>query len=349
MQIEIEKKDQTWRFDAEPGESILYAGLRAGVPLPYECATGTCGTCRARVKEGEVDEGWPEAPGKKRFKPERRDILMCQACATKDCNIAVGAAIKPFRDDDLDPAWHHGTGHDWERLTHDVIRFKINLDQPVTFHAGQFFVVEVPGMEGYRAYSMVNFEPDCQQLEFVVKRKTDGGFSDWLFEQATGEQPLKLFGPLGRATFHVDEAHDLFMVAGGSGIAGLLSILEHASETDHFIDHRATVFFGVRTPADLFFADRLCAIKRRHPDNITITVVYSESGVEDTTESTTQAEELAYDTGFVHDVALPQLPEGAPNTLIYLAGPPPMVDACIRNLVIDQQVPAQQIRYDKFG
>ena len=38
MLIEIEKKSQTYRFEAAEGEKILYAGLRAGVPLPFECA-----------------------------------------------------------------------------------------------------------------------------------------------------------------------------------------------------------------------------------------------------------------------------------------------------------------------
>jgi toluene monooxygenase electron transfer component len=33
--------------DCAPDETILLAGLRAGLALPYECASGGCGTCRA--------------------------------------------------------------------------------------------------------------------------------------------------------------------------------------------------------------------------------------------------------------------------------------------------------------
>jgi ring-1,2-phenylacetyl-CoA epoxidase subunit PaaE len=36
-------------------ESILEAGLRAGVELPYSCKSGACSTCRAKLTAGEVD------------------------------------------------------------------------------------------------------------------------------------------------------------------------------------------------------------------------------------------------------------------------------------------------------
>ena len=39
------------------------AGLKAGFPLPYECASGTCGACRASLVSGEVRELWARAPG----------------------------------------------------------------------------------------------------------------------------------------------------------------------------------------------------------------------------------------------------------------------------------------------
>ena len=43
-------------------ETILFAGLRAGLALPYECASGGCGTCRARLVAGRAASRWPAAP-----------------------------------------------------------------------------------------------------------------------------------------------------------------------------------------------------------------------------------------------------------------------------------------------
>jgi len=36
-------------------ESILTAGLRAGVPMAYSCTLGGCGSCMVRVLEGQVE------------------------------------------------------------------------------------------------------------------------------------------------------------------------------------------------------------------------------------------------------------------------------------------------------
>ena len=46
----------TRTFMLEKGkESILEAGLKAGVELPYSCKSGACSTCRAKLTSGEVD------------------------------------------------------------------------------------------------------------------------------------------------------------------------------------------------------------------------------------------------------------------------------------------------------
>ncbi len=43
-------------FTFEKGrESILEAGLKAGVEIPYSCKSGVCSTCRAKLTAGEVD------------------------------------------------------------------------------------------------------------------------------------------------------------------------------------------------------------------------------------------------------------------------------------------------------
>ncbi len=346
MLIEIEKRDQIHRFDAPANEKLLYAGLRAGIPLPYECATGTCGTCRARLSGGELDYGWAEAPGRKNLRSAKQEFLLCQATAQSDCSLIVPARIKPFRDDDFCPGHHNGIVSNWNRLTADVAQFEIRLPRPVQFHAGQFFIIKAPGISAHRAYSMINFEPETDTLEFVIKKKPGGAFSDWAFDDARDRDEVEVFGPLGRATFHPDEGHDLFMIAGGSGIAGLMSVLAKAAQSDYFDSHRVCLFFGVRTRADMFYADRLSAMQTRYADALSINIVLSD----ETTGSinASDGEPLPTCYGLVHNAALAALAPGTTNTMVYIAGPQPMVDACIRPLILDLQIPAQMVRYDKF-
>jgi len=93
MKIIVTARNGTRDFECEPGEKILHAGLRSGVELPYECATGTCGTCKARLTSGRAESEWPEAPGRKYFKAEG-DLLTCQSVAPS----ASAAPSSPERD-----------------------------------------------------------------------------------------------------------------------------------------------------------------------------------------------------------------------------------------------------------
>ena len=219
MKITVRTKQQNYTIACDDGERILYAALRCGAPLPYECATGTCGTCKARAKPGDVHTEWQAAPGTSYLKPERGEFLMCQSTAQADCEILVPGKPAAAAAGGRLPDYLEGTLCDLRMLTHDVAAFDVQLSGSTAFSAGQFAVIRVEGVTGYRAYSMVNHAERTDRLSFVVKRLPGGGFSDWLFNGVPQDRRLELFGPLGRATFDPDERKDILCVAGGSGIS----------------------------------------------------------------------------------------------------------------------------------
>src|SRR5882724_55302 len=94
MKVVVTAKNGTRDFECAPGEKILHAGLRSGVELPYECATGTCGTCKAKLVNGRAESVWSDAPGRRYLKSEA-DLLMCQSVARADCALEVGGVLKP--------------------------------------------------------------------------------------------------------------------------------------------------------------------------------------------------------------------------------------------------------------
>lgn len=347
MTITLQTKSGEFNYEAMPGESILYAGLRDGLNLPYECATGTCGTCRARVMAGDVDRGWKDAPGAVRLKRDKGDVLMCQAVARDNCLLRVPAETPKDQDRAHRPRHHRGTVDVIACLTPDVIHIEIAIDQPVTFEAGQFMVFSAREVEGGRAYSMVNYQERTDRLVFVIKRKPGGAFSDWLFEDDVIGRGVDLFGPLGRATFRPEENHDLLCVTGGSGIAGIMSILEHASEIDHFADHTGRLFFGVRTLADGFYLHRLASLVDRSRGALDVTLVLSDQPAPSATHPSFPQLQLA--DGFVHEAAARLINGISENAIGFVAGPPPMVDGAIRMLIADAGLPPQRIRYDKFS
>ncbi len=345
--VTITKKDATWDFDADQSESVLYAGLRQGLDLSYECATGTCGTCKARLVSGELDQGWEEAPGHSYIKSARGEFLMCQSRARGDCEIRVPGAVAKIADDQFQPSHRIGILKNCQAVTHDVMRFDVELDSAMKWQAGQFVVLESPAVKGFRAYSMVNFDENgSSTLELVVKRFPNGQFSDWLFDVLKAEAEISVFGPLGKAVFEPELKKDIMCIAGGSGIAGMMSILSHGSSTGYFNDHQAHLFFGVRTPDDIFFYSELLEMAKQYPDTLSVTIALSDEAQDE--KDPQQPNNMMFTTGFVHLAAREcQIDKG--NCMAYIAGPPPMVDGALRDLLTEAGYSATQIRYDKFG
>lgn len=347
MKVVVRTKVTTYDLECEPGERVLYAGLRAGIPLPYECATGTCGTCKARCRSEGVKGLWALAPGNAYLKPERGEFLMCQSVVERDCEVLVPGRLQDWRNGDLRPRPTNGELGGLRRLTHDVMAFHVRLDSSVGFRAGQFLALQVPGIDGFRAYSMVNYSSGTQDLKFVMKRKPGGGFSEWLFETMPENVDVQVFGPLGRATFDPGESKNLLCIAGGSGIAGTMAILSHACEVSYFDNHRGFVFFGIRTMKDAFFLEELSAFKARAPHNLYITVALSDQDAPVAERTTLPT--LDYATGFVHKVTAEKMRDAFHNMVAFVAGPPAMVDGAIRMLILEGRLPAADIRYDKFS
>jgi toluene monooxygenase electron transfer component len=346
MKLTIRAKDGTHTVDCEAGERVLYAGLRSGLTLPYECGTGTCGTCKGRLVEGEIQEMWADAPGRAYLKPERAEFLMCQAAARSPCEVVVPTRLPAPRADTISPLYNRGTVSTVKGLTHDVVSFEIDLQQPMDFHPGQFAVLKVPQVDGFRAYSMVNYERGARRLKFVVKRKPAGRFSDWLFGAGVDGTVVELFGPLGKAIFSVAEQKSVLCIAGGSGIAGMMSILSCAAQARYFDQHRGFVFFGARTIKDAFFLDDLSVLVSTFPGMLEVTVAISDEDAP--LHEQTAHPALAYATGFVHLVASEKMAGRYDNTVAFVAGPPPMVDGALRALILESRLPAVDIRYDKF-
>lgn len=344
--IHLRVKDGTYDFPCEDGERVLYAGLRAGIPMPHECATGICGNCRGRLFSGDIEELWTEAPGRQHLKTSKGDFLLCQARARSDCEVRIPTELNNIKRSTYCPAYHRGVLGNLRKLTSDVISFDLELEQPLSFEAGQFVVVEAPGITGFRPYSMTNYGQDTRNLQFVIKRKPGGGFSEWLFDGKTENAEVNVFGPLGRATFDPTDDRDLLCIAGGSGIAGIMSILTRASNGGYFEKHKGNVFFGVRTLKDQFFLDELAAFAATNPENLKITIALSDEAPQD---ATVLPPGITHAQGFVHEAAAEAMVGHFENTLAFVGGPPLMVDGAIRMLIVTGKLPVENIRYDKFS
>jgi NAD(P)H-flavin reductase/ferredoxin len=349
MKIQVNARNRAYTVDGNEKEPILYSGLRNGIDLPYECSTGTCGTCKAKLIEGKIYDPWPEAPGHKYLKREQGEFLMCQCIARTDVTVEVGNFVYYMDPGACLPQSFFGVIRRAKLLTDDVIFLEIEPDKPQDFDAGQFVVVGVPGIPGYRGYSMVNFERQAKKLEFVIKKKPGGGLSEWLFHPNNHIEgtAVNLVGPLGHSTFYPSVGKNILCIAGGSGIAGMMSILARGTQERYFDQYKGYVFFGVRTMKDTFFLDELTRFKKAFPDRLHVVIALSD---EEVPASATQAyPALKFDKGFVHEVAARHMKGKYQDIRAYLAGPPPAVDSAIRTLIVEAKLTTDNIVYDKFS
>ena len=347
MQIRLKARNQAYAFDVANGESILYAGMRHGVELPYGCATGTCATCRVACVVGACASLWSAAPGNQRGEPGPGDLLMCQSTPLEDTELETDKTVYRADPGSCLPTYRVGTIAQSRTLARDMMAVSLVLDSPIRFEAGQFVALEVPGIRGYRVYSITNFARDTRTVDLLIKRKPGGGFSEWIFDASRARMPLNVFGPLGRATFSPTAGKHLLIIAGGSGIAGMMSILARAVQEGYFERHRGHVFFGVRTWLDRFYLDELTGMQAWFPGQLSVTVALSDEDVPD--EASVEYPAIVFARGFVHDVARASMAGNYANTRAYVAGPPVAVDVTLRYLLRDAKLPPSEIRYDKFG
>ena len=78
MQITLQGRAEP--VPVEEGDTILASLLRAGVPFPFSCQTGSCGTCKCELLSGEVLE---LAHSAQALAPEERTKGIVLACRTQ--------------------------------------------------------------------------------------------------------------------------------------------------------------------------------------------------------------------------------------------------------------------------
>jgi toluene monooxygenase electron transfer component len=332
-------------FPVPAGERVLLAGLAAGVALPHECASGTCGTCRAQVTTGECERLWPEAPGARALR-DPADVLMCQVAARGSTELAIRTTL-PTEPLVPAPRWVAGRLRRAERLTADVVTFTVALEAALPFLAGQFVLLDLPDVAGPRAYSMIHRCNGEARLGLLVRRGPGAGTAR-LFAPGDEALPVRVFGPLGRAVFRAEEARPFIAIAGGSGVAGMLAILDEALAAGALAQRPARLFFGLREASQAYMLEHLAGLVRAGPA-LAVDVVFSDAAAPEPLRAALR--ELRFAHGLVHEHAANALAMAPrdPALLHYVAGPPAMVDATMRALVIGLKVPPTEIRYDRFG
>lgn len=299
-------------FQIEDDETILDAALRHGFALSYGCRNGACGACLGRLLAGQVD--YPNGP------PRALDdaaiaagkAVFCQAMAGSDLVIET-REISAVRDIVVKTLPVRVSR--MQRVAHDVmlLRLKLPMSERLQFLAGQY--VDILMKDGRRrSFSLANAPHDDAELELHVRHVPDGRFADHVFGDMQEKDLLRIEGPLGSFFLREDSERPILLMAGGTGFAPIKAMLEHAFAAG--IDRPIHFFRGARAKRDLYLDELPQGWAAAHA-NFRYTPVLSEPLPENAWQG---------ETGFVHEALLKQYPDLSGYD-VYMAGPPPMIQA----------------------
>lgn len=322
-------------FTVTGSQSILEAALAQGIAFPHSCTVGTCGSCKCRLVSGKIREITNFAYVLEAEELRGGIILACQAAARSDVTLDVSG----LSDKRLHAASDYtGTISALQDLTHDIKRVTVTLDRPLAFDAGQYAQLSVEDVWGARAYSFASapVAGGARSVEFFIRHVPGGMFTDLLFNGGLAGKTLKVHGPAGNFWLR-DSRAPLIGIAGGSGLAPLLSMLSDAAARN--VARPCVLLFGARTQADLYVRDEIAALGQRWNGAFTFVPVLSHEAANSDWrgERGLVTERIAAHAGSF----------AGPDAEAYLCGPPAMIDAALPVLG-NLGFAAGNLHFDKF-
>ncbi len=232
------------------------------------------------------------------------------------------------------PARHDAEVIGLRDVTHDMREFTLKTKSSAHFRPGQYALLGVESLDRPRAYSMSNQPNDEGIWRFIIRRVPGGMVTSRLFEQVHLGSRISLDGPYGMAWFRPDSGRDVLCISGGSGFAPMRSIAEGAAIRG--IAGQIHFYFGARTPSDVFGSAELNFLEK--------------SAVRSQVKVAVSNPDAYWtgDAGFIHEHVERDFGSAVRDHEIYLAGPPPMVEAIQELLFLRHQVPVQQVHLDRF-
>src|SRR5215470_10164533 len=206
--------------------------------------------------------------------------------------------------------------------------------------AGQHVDVRLTAPDGYsaaRSYSIASAPSLDGRIEITVERLSNGEVSPYLTQEVMVGDELELRGPIGGwFVWQRDQTEPIQLLAGGSGIVPLMSMLRSSASSGNIAPFR--LVYSVREPGAVFYRDELRALSSQG-DSVVITYAYTRVTPKDWPRPAGRV-----DAGFIATTTWP--PTFGPTT--YVCGPTSFVEHAT-DLLIAAGQDRKRIRTERFG
>ncbi|HLR21254.1 MAG TPA: 2Fe-2S iron-sulfur cluster binding domain-containing protein [Tissierellaceae bacterium] len=322
------------QFTIEGGNTLLSTLIDEKIFIPSACGgKGTCGYCKVQIHEGGGPTLATELPFLTDKEQENNVRLSCQCKVKEDIQIEIPEELFNVKEYDA-------VVGDITDLTSIIksIRIKLPKGQEVNFKAGQYMQLKAPLYEGndeevYRAYSIASSPSEKTFIDLIIGYVPEGVATTYVHHHLNPNDAVNLNGPYGDF-YYQDNDREMILVAVGTGVAPILSILNYMKENN--IERKAKFYFGAKTPEDLFMLDYFEEMEDTLYDFEFIPCL------------SRVTEEHNWD-GFKGRVnnALEELLMEAEDKEAYLCGSEPMIDSVV-DVLTKKGIPEDLIYFDKF-
>jgi len=326
-----DKKD----LEIEGGNPLLFSLAEQGIFIPSACGgKGTCAYCKVKVIEG----GGPVLPTEEPYlsaeELEDNVRLSCQIKVRNDISIEIPEDLFLIQEFKV-------RVKSIINLTHQVKGLNLEILSPkegLSFKPGQYIQLEVPKFKlskepEYRAFSLANPPEESLNIELFVGRVSKGIVSTYIHDYLKEGEDIKVRGSFGEF-FYRDSNRDIQMIATGTGIAPIMSILRYIRSEN--IQRKTTLFFGTRRKEDLYCVDELKDLENHLNDFKFFPILSREP------EDSSWKGKRGRVTNLIDNI----IPENA-NIDAYICGNADMVESCL-DMLKEKGIPEDQIYYDKF-
>ena len=209
-----------------------------------------------------------------------------------------------------------------------VLDIPADLADVFAYRPGQFLTVRVPlpgGGSVARCYSLCSSPHAGDQHAVTVKRMASGYASNWIADNVTAGSVLDLLPPAGTFTPPSLDA-DFLLIAGGSGITPVMSILRSALTAGR---GRIVLIYANADDQSVIFGPRLAGLRAAAADRLLV------------------LHWLDVLTGPPDAAALRELARPYAGYDAYVCGPDPYM-AAARQALRDLGVPGKRVHVERF-
>ena len=237
-------------FSCDRESTIFEAAKQNNINLEHSCLSARCRSCIVKVVSGSTLNREDELVLTKADRNENF-VLSCNAKPTTDLILDIEdlGEITLF-EKKIIPSKISVI----EKLTDDVIKLVLRFppNSNFKFNSGQYVNIIKGSLT--RSYSIANSSDHKNQLEFFIKKYTNGLMSEYFFKEAKINDLLRLEGPIGTFFLRDSNYKNIVFLATGTGIAPIKSILEGLDKShEQYQNKNLWLIIGARYQEDLFW------------------------------------------------------------------------------------------------